>query len=46
MKKMRMKDILILEEYGIDWQKVEIVRRNHEYIRIRNEAKKEFDIRY
>lgn len=46
MKRMKMSNILILEEAGIDWQKVEVVRKNHEYIRIRNKQGKEFDVRY
>lgn len=46
MKRMRMKDILILEEAGVDWQRVEVVRKNHEYIRVRNEFGREFDVRY
>ncbi len=43
---IRMKEILLLEELGLDFTKYEIVKRNHEWIRIKDQDGICQDIRY
>lgn len=43
---IRMKEILLLESLGLDFTKYEIVKHNHEYVRIKDKEGKCQDIRY
>lgn len=43
---MQMKEILLLESLGLDFTKYEIVKRNHEYVKIKDKEGRCQDIRY